>query len=155
MASDDPHERMMERLMEWQADAFDRMNTYTNLVMAGGYVGAFALWSFSKPAISVRGAAILALLLGISLVSFFALEIFKMVFNALQQAKYWELIGAAKTSEDWLARFDEMKRAEQTTHRKFMYPFWITSLSISIVTASAAAVILFSDCIAVIFQLTP
>jgi hypothetical protein len=48
MASDDPHERMMERLMEWQADAFDRMNTYTNLVMAGGYVGAFALWSFSK-----------------------------------------------------------------------------------------------------------
>jgi hypothetical protein len=37
MASDDLNERMMDRIMEWQADSFARMNTYTNLVMAGGY----------------------------------------------------------------------------------------------------------------------
>jgi hypothetical protein len=156
MASEeDQYEKMMNGLMEWQADSFTRMNTYTNLVMGGGYVSAFALWSFAKPAISVRGSATLALLLGISLVSFFALEIFKMVFNMLEQDKHATLIGTSKTPREWVTRYNAMKLEEQTTHRKFMIPFWKISFTISVTTAVAAAILLFSDCVAVIFQLTP
>ena len=41
-------ERVRQMVIDIQTKAFDRASAYTNLLMLGGYAGAFAIWNFTR-----------------------------------------------------------------------------------------------------------
>jgi len=153
--NDYPYEKMMRLYIEAQSDMYAKMNTYTNLVMAGGYVGAFALWSFARPILSTKGTALLAALLGISITSFFTGEIYKMVRGFIEQRRYNKFVEAAKTPQEWITKYHEMQKMLAVLDATVTVPFWAISLIISVLTVVVAALILFYDCGAVLFGFCP
>jgi hypothetical protein len=58
---------VQEAIIEIVSRTHDRASAYTNLVMLGGYTGAFAIWNFSREHLTVKATASVALLLGTSL----------------------------------------------------------------------------------------
>lgn len=109
----------MERL-------FDKSMSYSNLMVAAGYAGAFSAWSTTSPKLSDTANAVIGLCLGISLLIFIFFEIFKMVSNA------WFFVSKSTVYFRW---------------------FWFVVLFITTTTAAAALGLLLYNYIAVLANL--
>ena len=63
-----------EATIEIQAAAYDRAAAYSNLILLGGYAGAFALWAYTRDLLTPKATILIALLLAISLATFIFLK---------------------------------------------------------------------------------
>jgi len=69
----------MDKLRQLVADLYGHNKSYTDLVIAAGYAGSFAVWQFVERFISVKARFWAALLLLLSLTFFVSYEVQKMV----------------------------------------------------------------------------
>src|SRR5258707_10744657 len=65
-------------VIEIQSKLFDRAAAYSNLIMLGGYAGAFTIWANTKSQLSPKSNVVIAALLGVSLAVFVFYQVFKM-----------------------------------------------------------------------------
>jgi hypothetical protein len=129
-------------IIEIQSKLFDKAVAYSNLIMLGGYAGAFAIWSYTKPQLPERANIIVAFLLGISLAVFIFFEVFKMATNARHFLRVTNDLKTATTPKDFLDKWkfievDEAKASLIATR------VWALNLIICVGTALGATVILF------------
>ena len=60
--------KLRETTIEIVMRSYDKASAYANLIILAGYAGAFGILEFSRNQMSPRGAALVALLVGVSLV---------------------------------------------------------------------------------------
>lgn len=98
---------LLEAQKELLASSFSQAQAYTNVILAAGYAGFFAVWAFVKGELS-RGAVLWsALLVTLSLAMFVAWEVFGMYMRSRM------LIGIAQAVAQ-PERFEEL----MLSHRK-------------------------------------
>ncbi|EOX4461723.1 hypothetical protein ACJ5M5_001571 [Vibrio alginolyticus] len=93
------------------AHVYGKANSYSNVIIAAGYVGFFTLWSSLKSdlpqwAILSSGALIL-----ISLMTFIGFELYKMTSVSVQMHRVSKRLQKPDTSS-----LSEIQRIEQKTH---------------------------------------
>jgi hypothetical protein len=92
----------MDKLREIVAEVYGQTTAYTNLVLAAGYAGSFAVWQFVEKYMSLKSRFWSALLLTISLALFVGYELYKMVRES------WKMRHLA----DAMMRLPESRRLE-------------------------------------------
>jgi hypothetical protein len=65
-------------VIDIQSQLFDKAAAYSNLIMVGGYAGAFTIWGNAKAQLPAKANVLIALLLGVSLAVFVFYQVYKM-----------------------------------------------------------------------------
>lgn len=117
---------------------FEQAQAYTNMILAAGYAGAFAIWALVKDELSSGQTLWSALLLSTSLISFVVWELLGMVVRSRS------LIGIAKAvndAENFQLRMAEHQKSESLWAARYAR-IWVATVSVSVLTAFAAMAIL-------------
>lgn len=137
----DAADKAKDRIIEIQSSLFSKSTAYANLILLGGYAGAFTIWSNTKTQLSGLTNISIGTLLTISLAVFILFEVFKMARQALHFRNAASLIRLAKTPQEFLklwAAFDQ----ENLKRDLLSYYVWVVCLGICIVTALLAGAIM-------------
>jgi hypothetical protein len=117
---------------------FDRASAYTNLVMFGGYAGAFTIWNFTRDMLGTLAQASVALLLIISLVTFIFFEVFKMVINAKAVFRQRAILTKGMPPEQFFTELRQLEQQENLRIAKIIMPIWRVAMVITVFTALGA-----------------
>lgn len=136
--AEDTAERVRKAQLDIACKTFDRAAAYTNLIMFGGYAGAFAVWNFTRERLLGQAEIWVALLLTISLAAFVFFEVFKMVISSKIMFKQRNLLTKAMPPEEFLSKLQALGQEDDTRTAKFVIPLWVLSLSVAVSTAIGA-----------------
>lgn len=144
-------EKAKDRIIEIQASLFSKSAAYTNLILLGGYAGAFTIWGNTKAQLSANANVSIAGLLTISLAVFILFEVFKMARQAFHFRSAAALIRLAKTPQEFLSLWASF---EQETLKKGLldHTVWVVCLGICVVTAVLATTIMLYNFSVVLFS---
>jgi branched-subunit amino acid ABC-type transport system permease component len=131
---------------------FDKAAAYTNLVMIGGYAGAFTIWSSTKAHLTPRATVATALLLGASLTIFIFFEIYKMFVRVSYSRQITNLIVSAASPKIFLEQNSLIERGSYRTNLLFAR-VWRVCLTASLLTAVPAIMLLFYNFFTFLFGL--
>lgn len=129
-------------LLETQTAAFGHAQTYTTVVIFGGYAGLFGIWSFTRDSLSTNVNFWVGLLIAISMLTFVSFEIFKMIMHTRESIKVRNLFIDALSPEQFLAKHQVLVKESNLTSQKVVIPVWVVALIISTTTGIGAALIL-------------
>ncbi len=132
-----------EAIIEIQAAAYDRAAAYTNLILLGGYAGAFAIWAYTLDQLTPKATILIALLLTISLTAFIFFEVYKMVLATRAVLKQTKLLAEDLPPKAFLQRLEALKREHDGSTVTTLMRVWIVIMAISVGTALAAVAIIF------------
>ena len=76
--------RVKELMIEVQTSGFGHAQTYTTVVIFGGYAALFAIWSFTKDFLTDPTVFWVGLLLGTSVLTYVMYEIFAMFRRSVE-----------------------------------------------------------------------
>ncbi|NRQ42537.1 hypothetical protein HRH59_08110 [Rheinheimera sp. YQF-2] len=118
------------------AHAYGKANSYTNVIIAAGYVGFFTLWGSLKNdlplwAILVSGALIL-----ISLLIFIGFEIYKMISSSVQMHRISKRLQTPDMGT--LAAIQQIERESSLRNAKV----WVFAVIPTVVTGFGAGLVL-------------
>ncbi|MDP1700836.1 MAG: hypothetical protein Q8L53_07760 [Aestuariivirga sp.] len=131
-------------LLETQTAAFGHAQTYTTVVIFGGYAGLFGIWSFTRESLSEGTNVWVGLLIGISMLTFVSFEIFKMIVHTREHIKVRNLLLAQLTPAQFLSKHASLVKENNLTIQRVVIPVWVAALIISAGTGVGAAIILLS-----------
>ena len=131
-----------ETLLELQNSAFGHAQTYTTVVIFGGYAGMFAIWSFTRDSLSSQMNSWVGLLLGVSLLIFVLHEIFGMIMRAKEFLATRKLLIAGLPPAQFLTELRELKRKSSLRIQRIVLPIWIGALVLTVATGVSGAIIL-------------
>jgi hypothetical protein len=123
---------------------YEKAQAYTNLLIAAGYAGFFALWSLTRQYITKEQAIGAALFVLTSLVTFVLFEVFKNVASAYFLIPRVNALGDPRAEKDLqsvLQRFKVLDAASKAFSLKFV-KVWYVVLTICIVTGLAGTAVL-------------
>src|SRR5262245_33987545 len=95
-------------VVEIQSQLFDKSATYSNLIMVGGYAGAFTIWGNTKAELPGKANVAIALLLGFSLCVFIFYQIFKMARHVSHFRRVRVLLKDGLTPHEFFDRYNEL-----------------------------------------------
>lgn len=123
-------QRRIETLKEITAHSFSQAKAYTNVVLAAGYAGLFALWSTFAKEFSDSVKLISGLLIAFSLVLFLAWELFGMIARHRMLVGMTRVLSGAENFEGLLENQQARERNTQIAALR-VWPFflWPTVLS--------------------------
>jgi hypothetical protein len=147
---DDAAKKVREAMIEIVTRTFDRASAYTNLIMLGGYAGAFAIWSFTREYLPKTATILVALLLGVSLCTFILFEVFKMFFSTKTFMRQRELLVHQLPPQQFLQELSQFRTSADTLVLKVVMPIWRVAMVISVGTALGAIAILFYNFLAIL-----
>jgi FtsH-binding integral membrane protein len=159
MAADDDSFSTQERaakattdiLVQLVSSLFDRAAAYTTLITAGGYAGAFSIWAFTSEHLSRTATALVALLLGLSLLIFVAYEIYKMIVGAAALLPMARLLNPPKPPDEFLREFQDFETARKRKGASaIQIAVWIVALVLSVMLGLSAMAVLFYNMLAII-----
>lgn len=104
---------------------YDKASAYTNLLVALGYGGFFAIWSTTKTYLTKKEMLISGLAVLFSLFWFIAWQVFVMISSAKDLLGYEDLVNAS------VDEFQKVKAAEDLREAKRKYRlrhYWIANL---------------------------
>lgn len=133
--------RVRDLLIDVQTKVFDRAAAYTNLIMFGGYAGAFAIWNFTRDHLTAWAEIWAALLLIISLVTFIFFEVFKMIFSSGIALKQRALLTKTLPPDQFVKELEKLGQQDRMRTNKWVIPLWVGSLAIAVPTALGAVAI--------------
>jgi hypothetical protein len=137
-------------IVEIQSKLFDKSSAYANLIMVGGYAGAFTIWSYTKTSLTQRSNVVTALLLGFSLSVFILFEVYKMAKSVLHYNQVRSLMNENLPLPEFFARVNQI----QATDAKRLLQAGTLRAAICLVvcatSAIAAMIILFYNFLAVL-----
>jgi hypothetical protein len=154
MTDDEAAEKRKDRIIEIQSKLFDRAATYANLILIGGYAGAFTIWNSTRAQLSPRMNIVIALLLGISLAVFIFFEVYKMTRNAIHTRRIAEILTTATSSRDFLDKVGAADRRASVESIRAT-AVWRACLAISVLTAILAIFLLFYNFFALVIGSDP
>ena len=125
---------------------YDKSSTYTNLVMAAGYAGVFALWSLVREHLLRTEALMVAALLLVSLSAFVFFEIYKIFGVSLAMRRraqaFDDSIDELSRDVDAFVKKIERIETENAHHELRTGRIWPWSWGVSVVCGLAAVAIL-------------
>ncbi|MFA6266565.1 MAG: hypothetical protein WC670_12755 [Pseudolabrys sp.] len=103
-------------IVEIQSKLFDKSAAYNNLIMVGGYAGAFTIWSYTKSSLTTTANVATALLIGFSLCVFIFFQVYKMAKSVLHYNEVRRLLNQSLPLPDFFEQFNTLQRrdAERT-----------------------------------------
>jgi ABC-type transport system involved in multi-copper enzyme maturation permease subunit len=137
-------------IVEIQSKLFDKSSAYANLIMVGGYAGAFTIWSYTRHSLTQTGNVLTALLLGFSLTVFVLFEVYKMAKSILHYNSVRGLLNDNLSIPEFFIRLNEMQNRDA---RRSLQEGTLSAgfcLIICAVTAIGAMMILFYNFVAVL-----
>jgi hypothetical protein len=142
--TDEEREKLVKHLADVNAAQFSQGLAYTNIIVAAGYAGSFALWNIVKEQLTAAASNWIVLALGISLVTFIAWNVFTMIWLAVERMAY----GAGLEGLSGDAFIKRHLALEGATKRKLAgyYKIWVCQLTLTIVTAAIGMGILLVNC---------
>jgi len=123
---------------ELLAHAFGQAQAYTNVVLAAGYAGFFAIWSFLKPELSKVQIFWSALLVSVSLATFILWEVYQVSYRSRS------LLSLARAVDD-PARFHEhMLKYRQSEQDRLieLKRLWVGTYAVTVLTGFAGVGVL-------------
>jgi hypothetical protein len=82
----------MDQAVKSTMQIYEKAQAYSNAMMLAGYAGIFALWTFSKGALTTKTTNAVIVLVGLSLILYVSWEIYGMIHRAAAQAKFLALL---------------------------------------------------------------
>jgi len=137
--------------IELLSNAFERARAYTNLVILGGYAGAFTIWNFSRPILTNHGLVGVALLLTVSLTTFVFFEVFQMYFLTRIFLKHRAILIASVPGKEFLRRHERYRAESNAATVRVLLVIWSIALSVCVLTALLALGILLEAFFAALF----
>lgn len=135
-------ERVKAVLLELQTAAFGLSQTYTTIVIFGGYAAFFAIWGFTKDHLSKEQAYWAALLIGVSVLTFVLFEIFKMVVASFEFWKVRSLLVRELPPAEFLAERKRIASSSNLWVQRVVLPIWIAAFAISLASGIIACGVL-------------
>jgi len=137
--------------IELLSNAYERARAYTNLVILGGYAGAFTIWNFSRPILTDHGLVAVALLLTVSLATFVLFEVFQMYFLTRIFLKHRAVLFSSVPGKEFLRRHEEYRAESNAETVRVLLIMWSIALSVCVLTALLALSILLDTFFATLF----
>ena len=147
---DDDFAKYRQLLIDVTSVTFDKGAAYTNLVMAGGYAGAFALWTLAQSNLTATASAWTGLFLLLSLTSFVSFEIYKIVFHTRNTLGLAAHLKTGKPIPEQLADVQAYNSAVTEKNVLVFMRVWVVVLAFSVGTALIAIMILVWNFVAVL-----
>jgi hypothetical protein len=129
-------------MLEMVTKTFDKAAAYTNLVMLGGYAGAFTIWANTKTFLSKEANIWIALLLGSSLSVFVLYEVYKGAVQSNSMSKADVLIKAKSNPEEFFRRVQEYEKKTMIAVQR-QRSIWMVVFSVAVLTGLLAIGLLF------------
>jgi len=123
---------------------YEKANTYTNLLMAGGYAGFFGIWALAKPYLDKTSALLAALLMSLSLTVFIGFEIYKTYLMTVQTRRLTLALfdgSAERSGEDFVANL-KIFQAANTRDALRMSKYWPVGFFVGLAFTLAGAVVM-------------
>lgn len=134
----------VELLIQLQASGFEKSTAYTNIILLGGYAGAFTLIQATKEFIPDRALIFSALLLAFSVVVFCGWEVAKMIYYAWHNQKVIPLLNKQLSPEEFFRQLRELQNAENQSLIRIGH-WWRIVLILSVIPGfSAGAILLYN-----------
>lgn len=142
LSEEEAAEKAKDRLVDINSRLYDRAAAYTNLILLGGYAGAFTIWNFTRLQLPAKATIASALLLGISLAVFVFFEVFKMTQGAIHFLRVRALLASATSSNDFLLKWRQAE-IQSASSNLLQVRMWAACLFICVISALLAIVLLF------------
>ena len=139
-AAEEQHNKMIEALTAVYKGMYDSAATYVNIIMLGGYAGAFAVWSLAGDALSVEQRSWAGLWLIISLAVFVLWEVAKMIVLGVLAIQFQRL--AATKVGDLPKQIGRYQKAQDQWMMKFHFTWAVFVLPVAIFTGLAGGGVL-------------
>ncbi len=144
-------EKFVKQLLDAHTAQFNAGAAYTNLIMLGGYAGAFAIWANVKSMITQKSMVVIALCLGLSLLTFVAWNVFQMLTLAMSRRR-WSSQLEGLYGADYIAKYQQLERSEQRRHQGWLYRLWSLQVIVALFFASIAGALLFYNFFALLLK---
>ncbi len=125
---------VLEQVTERVLRQWDKMTSYTNLVLVAGYAAFFATWTQAEPFLSEFWFVAAGLLASLSVVIFITFEIAKVYLTSQALKKMSEAV-----VQNRAVFFQEMQNIEKIEAKQINY--WVWSFWPTVVTGYAAGLI--------------
>jgi len=145
-----PNDEYRDLWVAIHCKGYEKAVLYTNLIMVGGYAGAFAIWNITSDTLSKSANAWVGLLLVISLSVFVFFEIYKMIYFSRHELDLSSILAKNLPRDAFVKEVERRDKAMELERTWVMLPVWVASLSISVLTALAAGAILICSFVSVI-----
>jgi hypothetical protein len=136
-------------LIEITTKTYDKAAAFTNIIMVAGYAAAFTIWAYTRAQLPPRANIIVALALLVSVVTFVAFEVLKMVVSARIFMRTRKVLVASSTPTAFLRAVEEAKRSDERTLLRFM-PIWRVVLTVCALAALVAFLLLLYNFVALL-----
>jgi hypothetical protein len=133
------HEKQVEDLIRVLSSLYDKAAAYTNLILAAGYAGFFAVWANVKVLMTPIELRISGLSMTLSLLVFVAWEITKMIYTSRS------LTDLVKVSDADAQSIDQKLLEHEKHHRRInvrLLRVWVWILAATIIPAVIAVAVL-------------
>lgn len=135
-------ESVRRHLADMQASGFSHANSYVTVVVFGSYAGMFAVWSNVKDRLSADMTYWTGMLIAISMMSFVAFEIFKMIILSQNMLAVRKLVIRDMSPEEREHLRSEMAGKANVFVSRVIIPVWIASLAFTAMTGFGAGILL-------------
>lgn len=142
MTEDEAADKVKDRMIEMHSRVYDRAAAYTNLIVIGGYAGAFAIWNFTRAQLTNRTTIAVAIFLGLSLTAFIFFEVYKMTINGRTIFKFNEVMKGDPGPIEFLRRY-KVYEVEMSKRNIGFQKIWVGCLGFCVIMALIALAILF------------
>lgn len=130
--------RVLDERIAILSAAFDKSVAYNNLILIGGYAGAFTIWSNTKSLLPAKAALLVAIFLSISLCTFVIFEIYKMIVSSRIILKQRAIIFANHPPDVFLKEVAAEAQRAKKDWLKWILPLWVVNLVAAVSFALAA-----------------
>ncbi len=120
----------------------DHQVAYNKTIFGLGYGGALGIWALERNEITPWSAAFVGVLMIVSLTSYLVFEIVQMLVTQRNGTKLYAAMEAVEDNAAKVAAFNRTQEEIDSFHTRWIEPMWAFSITLSIVTASVAAVYL-------------
>ncbi len=135
-------ESVRRHFADMQASAFSHANSYVTVVVFGSYAGMFAVWSNVKDRLSADMTYWTGMLIAISMMSFVAFELFKMIILSRNMLAVRKLLIRDMSPEERDHLRLEMAGKTNMFVSRVIIPVWIAALAFTAMTGFGAAILL-------------
>ncbi len=136
------HDRRIETMIKVMSALYDKAAAYTNIIMAAGYAGFFAVWSNMKAYMSPTEMRVSALCMLVSLLVFVLWEVTKMILTSRNLHRLLEVIQAPQTEFD--AKLKKQQHDERLFNIGFLRAWRIVLVSAIAPALVASAILIYS-----------
>jgi hypothetical protein len=136
------HDSLEERIIATQSQIFDKAQSYMNVIVTLGYAGFFAIWNFVRESILTWDSEIIAILLGLSLITFIAWTVFSVFITSKSSIEMAKILTG--DYDDRESMLEAVLAKERATRRLALnlQKLWFPTFMFSVISGFGAGAIL-------------